>query len=364
MNYFKTFANCLLIKGVSRSLICDLQRHQSDLISNDMVEILVKLNAKQSISSVMEEYGDQNNKVIQEYLEYLDDKEYGFYCKKEEFDRFPSLDKKYLVPGHITNAVLELSRKTIYSLNELVPQIESLGCKDITIMFYESLRLEDFYQIFNYFEDTRIKSIEITLKYNQAFNELFFAKLNKKINQLTRLTFYSAKEEKVDHWDNYLQFERIFTTKNITSFKSCGIVDSKYFTTNLPKVLEAINHNSCLHKKISIDINGKIKNCPAMPESFGNINETLLKEAINAEGFKKYWNITKDQIITCKDCEFRYICTDCRAYIENPLDKYSKPLKCGYNPYTMEWEEWAVNPLKQKSIEYYGLTELLNNHQV
>lgn len=34
---------------------------------------------------------------------------------------------------------------------------------------------------------------------------------------------------------------------------SCGKVDLKYFNTNLPKILEAINHNSCLHKKISID---------------------------------------------------------------------------------------------------------------
>ncbi|NIG32274.1 grasp-with-spasm system SPASM domain peptide maturase, partial [Enterobacter sp. Ap-916] len=33
----------------------------------------------------------------------------------------------------------------------------------------------------------------------------------------------------------------------------------------------------------------------------------------------------------------------------------SKPLKCGYNPYTGEWEEWSINPLKQKAIKYYGM---------
>ncbi len=96
-----------------------------------------------------------------------------------------------------------------------------------------------------------------------------------------------------------------------------------------------------------------------MPESFGNIRDTTLMEAIEKPGFKKYWNITKDQIAVCKDCEFRYICTDCRAYKEDPDDDYSKPLKCGYDPYTGVWEEWSTNPLKQKAIDFYGMREIV-----
>ncbi len=57
--------------------------------------------------------------------------------------------------------------------------------------------------------------------------------------------------------------------------------------------------------------------------------------------------------------EFRYICTDCRAYTENPEDIYSKPLKCGYNSYTNKWEEWSTNSLKLKAIEYYGMQNLI-----
>lgn len=101
------------------------------------------------------------------------------------------------------------------------------------------------------------------------------------------------------------------------------------------------------------------KNCPSMKESYGNIKDTTLIEALEKPGFKKYWNITKDQINVCKDCEFRYICTDCRAYLEDPDDIYSKPLKCGYNPYTCEWEEWSTNPLKEKAIKHYGMEDLV-----
>ena len=96
-----------------------------------------------------------------------------------------------------------------------------------------------------------------------------------------------------------------------------------------------------------------------MSEVFGNIKDTTLKEAIEKPGFKKYWDINKDKIHVCKDCEFRYICTDCRAYVEDPEDILSKPLKCGYNPYTGEWSEWSSNPLKQRAIEFYGMEELV-----
>ncbi len=99
-----------------------------------------------------------------------------------------------------------------------------------------------------------------------------------------------------------------------------------------------------------------------MSQSFGNIKDTTLKKALDHKDFKKYWNITKDQIEVCKDCEFRYVCTDCRAYKENPEDDYSKPLKCGYNPYTNIWGEWSTNPLKEIAIEYYGMEDLVKKN--
>lgn len=364
MTHFKTFANCFIVRGASRSLICDLQRQASDFIPNDMVEVLEELNAKKSLDEVFQLFGEENKKIIQEYLDYMDEKEYGFYCEEDEFDLFPELNKEFLVPAHITNTVLELKRENIVWLKELVSQIENLGCKDIAMVFYEELSENDFQDIFHYFVDTRIKSFEITSKFHPAVDEDFLKTLNQKLNQLTKVVFFSAPEDKAEYWDNKILFDRIFTTKKITSFKSCGVVDTKYFNTNLPKVLEAMNHNSCLHMKISIDINGNIRNCPAMPFAYGNIKDTTLKEALNKKGFKRYWNLTKDDIEVCKDCEFRYICTDCRAFTERThtnkegLDT-SKPLKCGYDPYTGKWEEWSTNPLKQKAIDFYEMREII-----
>ena len=80
-------------------------------------------------------------------------------------------------------------------------------------------------------------------------------------------------------------------------------------------------------------------------------------EEINISDFKDKWNIAKDQIKICKDCEFRYSCSDCRAYLEIPDDIYSKPLKCGYNPYTTEWEDWNQKSVSFSAIQYYGMLE-------
>ena len=99
-----------------------------------------------------------------------------------------------------------------------------------------------------------------------------------------------------------------------------------------------------------------------MKESYGNIKDTTLEEVLNKKGFKKLWTIHKDKIKVCQDCEFRHICTDCRAYREDPEDIYSKPLKCGYSPYTNEWEEWSTNPLKQKAIKHYDFTLTKASH--
>ena len=143
--------------------------------------------------------------------------------------------------------------------------------------------------------------------------------------------------------------------QHIKSCLDCGVVSSNYFSPNVKTFTESLAYNSCLHGKISVDVNGIIKNCPSMKEGFGYVEKIRLEDALNARTFKQLWVVTKDQIDVCKDCEFRYVCTDCRAYVEEPEDPLSKPLKCGYDPYSSTWDDWRKNPLKQKTMDHYKL---------
>lgn len=88
---------------------------------------------------------------------------------------------------------------------------------------------------------------------------------------------------------------------------------------------------------MSIDKDGTFRNCPSMSLSFGKVEDTKVSAVITNKKFLKYNNINKDKIDVCRDCEFRYVCHDCRAYISDKNNIYSKPSKCGYDPYSSSW---------------------------
>lgn len=132
----------------------------------------------------------------------------------------------------------------------------------------------------------------------------------------------------------------------------CGKISLDLFVCNITSFSEFRKFNSCLNCKISIDSNGEIKNCPSFKESFGNISSSSLVEVLNDTNFQKLWHISKDKISVCKECEYRYICVDCRAFLEEPDNICSKPLKCGYNPSTGKWSDWRKHKHKQRAIKF------------
>ncbi|WPO84107.1 grasp-with-spasm system SPASM domain peptide maturase [Chryseobacterium sp. JJR-5R] len=355
MNYFNLFSNILITKGVQRVLIIDLQRDHAELFPLELFDIIEELKEK-SIEDTMQSYDSESQEFIKEYIEILLEKEFGFVTKDEWDVNFPPFSYDFKVPNDITNAYLEIDDLSI--LTQVNQSLSNLNTAHIVIYYNQCLSIKDISYIENSFKGSPVTSIEIFSKYSEILNEEFFNVADTICSRIYNMVFYSSPQIPFKLQDKF-KFTVSFTHEQI-ELKSCGKVDLKYFNVNLPKVSEATNHNSCLYKKIGVDRDGNIKNCPAMAQCFGNIKSTPLEEVIKQEDFKKYWNLTKDQIETCKDCEFRYICTDCRAFTErnttnnSGLD-VSKPLKCGYNPYTVEWKEWSTNPLKKKAIQYYKM---------
>lgn len=353
MKYFNLFSNILITKGARRILISDLQRNLSEVYPLELYNIIEELEIY-SIEDILSQYDDESKEIFLKYLDILIEKEYGFITENDWDKSFPSLSYEYHNSSLISDLFIELNDISI--LDKLKGSVENLGIKYLVIHSKNHFTIEDFIRIDQTFAGSVLTGIEIFTPYHHIVDKDFIQELNKKTLRVYNLAFYSCKKAPFRVKDEF-RFIVSFIKENI-NISSCGKVDLKYFNTNLTKVLEAINHNSCLHKKIGIDIDGNIKNCPLMQESFGNIHNTSLENVLRKTGLKKYWNITKDKIEICKDCEFRYICTDCRAYKENPHDDYSKPLKCGYDPYTGEWEDWSKNPLKQKVIQYYDMQNI------
>ncbi|WP_374465700.1 grasp-with-spasm system SPASM domain peptide maturase [Chryseobacterium sp.] len=348
MNYFNLFSNILITKGSTRILISDLQRNVSELYPLELYEIIVGLKTY-SIETMLKDYDQESRSIVQEYIDLLLEKEYGFITQNDWDRDFPSLSFEHHEPSTITNLFIEM--EDIGILKKVHPSVENLGIKHLVIYSLNPLTSKDFIEIDTIFKTSVLSGIEIFSPFNQQINLSFIQALQENTVRIYSLVFYNCSKPPFKAKNEY-RFSLHFL-KDDLKISACGKVELKYFNTNISKVLEAVNHNSCLYKKMGIDKNGNLKNCPLMNESFGNINSQSLEETVNQPGFKKYWNLTKDYIETCKDCEFRYVCTDCRAYTENTeknkkdLD-ISKPLKCGYNPYTGVWEDWSKNPLKQE----------------
>lgn len=357
--YIYLFSCCFLVKGKSQSIICDVQRRNYEVIPNSLYEILQNLDSERELEKIKKRYIGEDLEIFDSYIDFLLKEEFIF-IDDSLHNRFPKIEIKFDLPCLISNSIIELNNNSNLNLIEkVIEQLDILRCESVEIRFYED-SFNNFKDIvLPFFSDTGIRSLRLLFNIDEIEND-FFKNLGDKYNRIREVYIYSNKLLKSIE----SPFFPIIQIKNKLILLNCGSVSEFYFSPDLKCFMEANLNNSCLHKKISIDVDGNIKNCPSMQQSFGNIENTTLKEALQHEDFKKYWNLTKDNIEVCKDCEFRYICTDCRAYTErshtdkNGLD-ISKPLKCGYNPYIGEWEEWSTNPLKQKAIQFYGMQALI-----
>jgi radical SAM protein with 4Fe4S-binding SPASM domain len=111
-------------------------------------------------------------------------------------------------------------------------------------------------------------------------------------------------------------------------------------------------YHSCLMGKLAVTASGDVIPCIfARNQQCGNILTSSLQEILNGQKLQQCWYTTKDMVEKCKDCEYRYACTDCR-----PLAQGSDSAKrwlacsvgCSYNPYTGIWED--ANPKTAECI--------------
>ncbi|QMU28193.1 grasp-with-spasm system SPASM domain peptide maturase [Adhaeribacter radiodurans] len=362
--YLHLHADCIPVKGATRFVICDLTRNELLFFPSEYYEVLEYLRSDKIGFLLKDIISEEEKTLVVEFIEFLNQHEFISFLHDPSL--FPAIEEKWDIPAIIQNAIIDVDI-TYHDFDKIFQELDELGCQFVQIRsFSDILSLDGLYQVLSSAHHKSIQSIELILKYNAHISDEAYIKLIEDHPIIAGLTIHSSPEKRTLIVDYGCDIESIryvdkhihLVTQQITSQAHCGIINVK--SLNAPTVnnfFETKLFNGCLNRKVSVDTNGEIKNCPSMLTSYGNIKDTSLSEAINNYGFTDTWKITKDQIAVCKDCEFRYVCSDCRAYVENPEDIFSKPLKCGYNPYTCEWEEWSQNPLKQKAIAFYYLND-------
>ncbi len=113
---------------------------------------------------------------------------------------------------------------------------------------------------------------------------------------------------------------------------------------------EGFARGTCWKGKIAISSEGDVYPCIfARQMSVGKFPEMRLEEIIQGPALQRLWQITLDEVETCRDCELRYGCFDCRALAQTTTgDLLSKNPHCRYNPYTGIMERNGGQKMKER----------------
>ncbi|MDY0143800.1 MAG: grasp-with-spasm system SPASM domain peptide maturase [Bacteroidales bacterium] len=331
---YKVFADCIGVSGYSRSVIVDFYNYKFEYIPTFILKVISKKYLE--LSELKNDFGGEVSDIIKEYIVYLVSKNYVFACPHELINNFPSIDMRFSIPFKIQNAIIEIKDNKCY-FEKVISDINKMYCGHLQIKWYSKVKISEINACLKKVELNSLRSIDIVFPDFVELQLQDIRLLLESYDKISRIFITQIRESSEIQISDSI--EKVVLVRNVVnSSDCCGNILSQSFNINLTSFTESQNHNTCLNRKICIDSDGYIKNCPSMKHHYGHISDTTLAEAIEKPGFKDCWFIKKDDIDVCQDCEFRHICTDCRAFIKDPNNIYSQPAKCGYNPYIAKWQ--------------------------
>jgi SPASM domain peptide maturase of grasp-with-spasm system len=358
--YITLYADCYAVRGACKSAIYDLTRREIVRFPSAYLDILEEAQ-KDTVGSVLSRAEDeQSRQSMVDFFELLIQKEFVNCSITPRV--LPGIREIWDSPCHIQNAIIDIKDQA-HDFGSIFEQLDKLGCEIVQIRCFTNLHsLEEMQQIVALACHTSVQGIELLLKYDPRYSDEAYVRFMESVPIVSQLTIHSSPTDKelvttfgCENESEASIVKKLFLVKDrISSERHCGVIHVGTVTPPTTAVFfENRLHNGCLNRKISIDAEGFVKNCPSMSVSFGHHTRTSLSSVAMDNRFRSAWHIKKDMIKKCQDCEFRYACTDCRAYLEDPRDMFSKPLKCGYDPYTGTWDNWDRSRAEHWATTHY-----------
>jgi SPASM domain peptide maturase of grasp-with-spasm system len=321
------------VLGAKNAILCDLFRERYVPIP------LTIATAFHHNRHVALEEPAMHDEDFRNFLYVLEQDDWGHFT--EIPFQFPALNLQYDYNGKISNCILDIEERDQYPVEKTVRELNLLDCHAVQVRFFKTFPMSYIREVLQYFQDTTVRYVEILLPYDEgSYTEENLKEILEKQVRLKNIYLFSAPKDEIVTFtkaESGHKWRVIYSTKQFRDETACGQVSKGRFTVNLINFTESTNFNSCLNCKVGIDKNGNIKNCPSFKKSMGNVKTTSLKDVVDTNEFKSFFSIRKDDVRVCRDCEFRYICTDCRVYTTNEKDIYAKPSKCSYDPYLGVW---------------------------
>lgn len=328
--YFKFYSSCIPVIGAKRGIIYDLRRGDLYYLPKTILEILDEYSTFE-LHKLFEDYKSQIN-ILKKYLNYLVNNELIFFTNNLE--NFPCLDKTFKKPFVLDILLLEidnfdLTKKKLVESQE----VNSLGFTEI-VLISNTNSIENLEKILFLLDKTKVQ----TLSYFIDFKYFNFDKINLLSEKFLRLreviVFNCPKGNDLEKRGNIN-----FLTLSIDDFLLLKITNVNDFVVNINAYTESQKYNLFYNRRIYVDNKNNVKHGIKEIGNFGNLKISKIVEILSSNNFTNLWNISKDQIEVCKDCEFRYICPDNRIPIKKDAELYYYHNNdCNYNPYTNQWK--------------------------
>lgn len=391
--YYHVLNNIYVVRGAKYCCIYDLPNNRLHKITNLACDILDKVILGENILDIHEKKFMDSlvqlgvvHEVSSPILDYRSIEQDYSYERKIDFAWIEITNSCNLKCIHCYNEYASIS-KTMLSLDDfkyIVDQLCSVGIQKVQLIGGEPfvLKKETLYSMMDYLS-TKVKSFEIftngTIATDEDWKEIKSRYDN--ISVATSLHSYIKNEhEYVTQIKGSFQKSentiRILRTLNIP-FRYVGtliggvnigkteelgapsrrdfvrlsgkanlsLYDDKLLKEriitkesmhlgNLKDSIKSIYEENCFSTHLYIGSNLNVYPCPMERRlCHGNLKDVPLKKILKPQ----ILNFSKKEVEGCKDCEYRYLCRDCRADSLNG-DLREKPWYCTYNPYEGTWE--------------------------
>ena len=353
------FADCVPVRGHTASAIYDLTRGQISTFPSEYFP-LFELFRTLRLGQLLESVAEDDRASLHDFLGFLLDNEYVTFV--DDLTPFLEIPSRWDAPCSIQNAIIDVNTQH-HDYRRIISDLDLLGCEHLQVRSYSLLfAVPDLVELARLCRGTSIQMLQAVIPHDPRHSDADYVSLVTSNRILGSLIVHSADENRrirVDQGARGTSAELVavdieMTTKKLESALDCGSITMKELLRPSTLTFNELHHfNGCLNRKVSVDENGLVRNCPAMGTSFGHHRSIALSEVVAGATFQKAWRARKDEIKICQDCQYRYACTDCRAFVEDPADDNSRPLKCGYDPYTDSWTDWRDRPGAAPAWETY-----------
>lgn len=293
---FKLYPDCKLVKGIIRDAIYDLTRNSIYIVPHSMATCVSEDNVVCTDNLPIEQQ--------REFVNFLLENELGRFNMPEEIVQ---LNDEYINPSAISNAIIDIGENEL-PLHKISMELSEMVCESVFLRFINKVSFDYIINCSKNFMSYSMSSIEIGMQYEDGIEECIDILISQ-IPMCTRMLIVHAPFTKTEVTASGIPIR--FVKKDFSCRDNRKYNISGFANVNFDLYFESLKYNNCLNGKIAIDQHGYIKNCPESTKRFGNVDNISLLEVVENQEFRKSWEINKDHVEKCRDCELRYACQNC-----------------------------------------------------